>query len=733
MRTQGDDVAELLWLLGVRPVWDDASRRVTGLEVVPLAELGRPRVDVTIRISGFFREAFPHVVTMLDDAVQLVAELDEPADENYVRAHVGADVGGRRRAAPGQARVFGSKPGAYGAGLLPLMDARSWRSDADLAEVYAVWGGYAYGRGLDGAPARGDMERTYARMQVAAKNQDTREHDIVDSDDYFQYHGGMVAMVRHLTGSDPAAYVGDSAVPDQVRTRTLGEETKRVFRARVVNPRWIAAMQRHGYKGAFEMAATVDYLFGYDATAGVVDDWMYETLTREYVQDPRRQRVHEALEPVGAQGNRGTAGRGGAARAVGRTVGRGDAGPAGRHPGDRGRPRGGGPMSHRSTRYPFTAVVGMDDLRLALVLSAVSPSGRRRAGARREGHRQVHDGPRAGGAAARGRRGHRLPVLLRPGRTRPGLPGRPAPARRWRPSRRPARLVELPVGATEDRVLGSLHLERALAHGETAYEPGLLAGAHRGVLYVDEVNLLADHLVDVLLDAAAMGRSTVEREGVSASHAARFVLVGTMNPEEGELRPQLLDRFGLTVEVAASRDAAGPGRGGAPPARRTRPTRPRSRSAGRTSETELAERIARAQRLVAGRRPDRCGAAAGRRGVRRLRGRRAARRPGDRPRRGGARRVARTPGGGDRGRAGRRPAGAAAPGASRPVRPARPGRAAARGRPRGRCAARTRTTTRTRPTAAPAAAPATAPHGPRPARRAPPMMSRRNAAPLGME
>ncbi|WP_426560974.1 cobaltochelatase subunit CobN [Angustibacter sp. McL0619] len=302
MRTQGDDIAELLWLLGVRPVWDDASRRVTGLEVVPLVELGRPRVDVTIRISGFFREAFPHVVTMLDDAVQLVADLDEPAEQNFVRAHVGSDLAAgveRRRAT---ARVFGSKPGAYGAGLLPLVDARSWRSDADLAEVYAVWGGYAYGRDLDGAPARGDMERTYARMQVAAKNQDTREHDIVDSDDYFQYHGGMVAMVRHLTGQDPAAYVGDSAVPEQVRTRTLGEETKRVFRARVVNPRWISAMHRHGYKGAFEMAATVDYLFGYDATAGVVDDWMYETLTREYVQDPQVSAFMQRSNPWARKG-----------------------------------------------------------------------------------------------------------------------------------------------------------------------------------------------------------------------------------------------------------------------------------------------------------------------------------------------------------------------------------------------------------------------------------------------
>ncbi len=302
MRTQGDDVAELLWLLGVRPVWDDASRRVTGLDVVPPAELGRPRVDVTIRISGFFREAFPHVVTMLDDAVQLVADLDEPASQNFVRAHVAGDLAAgveRRRAT---ARVFGSKPGAYGAGLLPLVDSRSWRGDDDLAEVYAVWGGYAYGRGLDGAPARGDMERTYARMQVAAKNQDTREHDIVDSDDYFQYHGGMVAMVRKLTGSDPAAYLGDSAVPDQVRTRTLAEETKRVFRARVVNPRWVAAMQRHGYKGAFEMAATVDYLFGFDATTGVVDDWMYETLTREYVQDPQVAAFMKKSNPWARQG-----------------------------------------------------------------------------------------------------------------------------------------------------------------------------------------------------------------------------------------------------------------------------------------------------------------------------------------------------------------------------------------------------------------------------------------------
>jgi cobaltochelatase CobN len=302
MRTSGDDIAEILALLGVRPVWDEASRRVSSLDVVDLAELGRPRIDVTVRISGFFRDAFPHVVTMLDDAVQLVAALDEPAGLNFVRAHLQTDLaahGDQRRATT---RIFGSKPGAYGAGLLPLIDARNWRDDADLAEVYAAWGGFAYGRGLDGRDARADMETTYRRISVAAHNTDTLEHDIADSDDYFQYHGGMIATVRALTGHAPRAYIGDSTRPDTVRTRSLEEETARVFRARVVNPRWVDAMKRHGYKGAFELAATVDYLFGYDATAGVVHDWMYEQLTRSYVLDQDTREFFERSNPWALHG-----------------------------------------------------------------------------------------------------------------------------------------------------------------------------------------------------------------------------------------------------------------------------------------------------------------------------------------------------------------------------------------------------------------------------------------------
>ncbi|WP_405097471.1 cobaltochelatase subunit CobN [Micromonospora sp. NBC_01412] len=302
MRTSGDDIAEVLALLGVRPTWDPASRRVNGLEVIDLDELGRPRIDVTVRISGFFRDAFPHVIEILDDAVQIVAGLDEPDELNFVRAHTREDLAEHRDLRRATTRIFGSKPGSYGAGILQVVESGTWRDDADLAAVYTAWGGFAYGRGLDGVAATDDMRASYKRIAVAAKNIDSREHDIADSDDYFQYHGGMIATVRALTGAEPKAYVGDSTAPDAVRTRTLQEETNRVFRSRVVNPRWIAAMQRHGYKGAFELAATVDYLFGFDATAGVVHDWMYESLAREYVLDETNQEFMRRANPWALRG-----------------------------------------------------------------------------------------------------------------------------------------------------------------------------------------------------------------------------------------------------------------------------------------------------------------------------------------------------------------------------------------------------------------------------------------------
>jgi cobaltochelatase CobN len=304
MRTQGDDIAEVLSLLGVRPTWNEESRRVTGLEVMPLEELGRPRIDVTVRISGFFRDAFPNLISLMDDAFTTVAALDEPPESNFLKKHADEERGQGADERRATTRIFGSPPGAYGAGLLPLIDARNWQTDEDLAEVYAVWGGYAYGKGLDGVEAREAMEANLRRTEVAVKNIDNREHDLFDSDDYFQYHGGMIAAVRALTGRNPKSYVGDSADPSRPRTRSLDEEAKRVFRSRVANPKWISAMQRHGYKGAFELSATVDYLFGYDATANVVEDWMY----REVTQKARARRRGSATPEGDLPGERGRPG-----------------------------------------------------------------------------------------------------------------------------------------------------------------------------------------------------------------------------------------------------------------------------------------------------------------------------------------------------------------------------------------------------------------------------------------
>jgi cobaltochelatase CobN len=270
----------------VRPVWEAESRRVVGLEPIPLAELGRPRIDVTLRISGFFRDAFPNLVHLLDDAVALVAALDEPGDGNLVRAH-GVD----------DPRIYGPPPAGYGSGVGAALDQRSWRSDDDLAAVYVAWSGYSYGRHGYGVADEAAMRRRFAAIDVAVKNQDNREHDIFDSDDYLQDHGGMVATVRSLTGAAPKAWLGDSADPARPVVRSLAEEAARVVRTRVVNPRWIEAMERHGYKGAFEMAATVDFLFGYDATAKVVDDWMYEKVAAAYVGDPAVRKFFEQSNP----------------------------------------------------------------------------------------------------------------------------------------------------------------------------------------------------------------------------------------------------------------------------------------------------------------------------------------------------------------------------------------------------------------------------------------------------
>jgi cobaltochelatase CobN len=320
MRTGGDDIAEALALLGVQPVWDGMARRVVDLEVLPLSVLGRPRVDVTLRISGFFRDAFPNLIDLFDTAVQAVADLDEPAAQNPLAAQVQeeTDLWTEQGLTLEEAqvrsryRIFGSKPGAYGAGLQGLIESQNWTDDEDLARAYMNWSCYAYSSEQEGtlhfALCRGQtplsslsspsplspqspvpnpeaFEQRLKHMQIVLQNQDNREHDLLDSDDYYQFQGGLTAAVRSVQGKNPQTYFGDNSIPANPRVRHLKEEIARVYRSRVVNPKWIEGMMRHGYKGAFEMAATVDYLFAYDATAKCVEDHMYQGIFDAYLGD----------------------------------------------------------------------------------------------------------------------------------------------------------------------------------------------------------------------------------------------------------------------------------------------------------------------------------------------------------------------------------------------------------------------------------------------------------------
>jgi cobaltochelatase CobN len=343
MRTGGDDLAEALALLGVQPIWDYPSRRVVDFEILPVSVLGRPRVDVTLRISGFFRDAFPNLISLFDQAVQAVAALDEPPEQNPLASQVKEEqeqwqvmgLSKQQAEVRSRYRIFGSKPGAYGAGLQGLIEAQNWTDEQDLARAYINWSSYAYtstppnpllvrggtkevvssnpplvnggtkellasplsNGGLGGVAAPEAFEQRLKQMQVVLHNQDNREHDLLDSDDYYQFQGGLTAAVRALTGKNPQTYFGDNSIPENPKVRQLREELARVYRSRVVNPKWIEGVMRHGYKGAFEMAATVDYLFAYDATTNCVEDHMYQGVAKAYLFDPMVQEFIQQKNP----------------------------------------------------------------------------------------------------------------------------------------------------------------------------------------------------------------------------------------------------------------------------------------------------------------------------------------------------------------------------------------------------------------------------------------------------
>jgi cobaltochelatase CobN len=309
MRTKGDDVAEILYLMGVRPMWEESTGRVVGVEAIPLDELKHPRIDVTLRISGLFRDTFPNLVHLIDDAVALVAALKERPQDNYLAAHVEAEVA--KRVATGEDaqsareeacyRVFGDQPGTYGAGVSQAIDSKNWKDQSDLGALYVTWGGYAYSRRAYGRAVPEQFKQRLSQINLTVKNDDSRECDILCCDDWYDFHGGMIVAVKTLSGKAPASFCGDSSDPDRVKVRSTKEETCHVFRSRLLNPKYIQGLQRHGYHGAAELSRAIDYIFGWDATVEAVEDWMYEDLAEKYVLDPKMQQWLKDVNPHALQ------------------------------------------------------------------------------------------------------------------------------------------------------------------------------------------------------------------------------------------------------------------------------------------------------------------------------------------------------------------------------------------------------------------------------------------------
>ncbi|MBA2882124.1 cobaltochelatase CobN [Desulfosalsimonas propionicica] len=309
MRTRGDDIAEIYYLMGLKPVWARGSGNVTGFEVIPAQELGRPRLDVVPRISGFFRDAFPNLVERIDEAVSIVTSLKEPPETNFLRRNVFKDMEEYRKEGLSEEdafreatfRVFGCPPGTYGAGVAELVESKNWETQEDLGNNYIRYSAHAYGKGSYGQHKAGAFRRQLSRMDVTVKNEDSREYDMMSCTDYYNYYGGLIAAAKTVRGSLPYSVMGDSSDPRRVKMRTTFEEAKHVLRSRLVNPKWLAGMKRHGYKGAGDISHMMDVVLGWDATAEVVEDWMYEKIARAYALDPEMQDWMKSVNPFALQ------------------------------------------------------------------------------------------------------------------------------------------------------------------------------------------------------------------------------------------------------------------------------------------------------------------------------------------------------------------------------------------------------------------------------------------------
>lgn len=305
MKTCGDDIAEILYLMGIKPKWMENSDKVIGLEVIPIEELKRPRIDVTLRVSRLFRDTFPNIIEMIEDAVNLAAGLDEGEDDNYIRRNFIREVnnlvenGTDAETAQEEAgmRIFSDPPGTYGAGVDKLINSKNWDDYEDLGNVYTLWGGYAYGKRIHGRRVTEVFARRLSQAQISIKNESSMEIDMLESDDFYNYHGGLIAAIRAKSGEKPRSYCGNTADPSRVKMNDAREEAAKIMRSRILNPKWFEGLRPHGYKGAQEISAMVDFVFGWDATSDIIEDWMYEKISENYLFNNERREWIKSVNP----------------------------------------------------------------------------------------------------------------------------------------------------------------------------------------------------------------------------------------------------------------------------------------------------------------------------------------------------------------------------------------------------------------------------------------------------
>lgn len=303
MWADGEGLAQIFHLLGVRPVWH-ANGRVTGFEIIPLEELGRPRVDVTVRVSGITRDNFPNCVDLLDEAVQEVAALPEPDEMNFVRKHSLAQVAEAGETEENQnawrdatLRIFASKPGTYSSGVNLAVYASAWKDEQDLSDIFVFWNGYAYGKGIFGEEKHAQLAGSLKTVDVTYNKVVSDEYDLFGCCCYFGTHGGMTAAARHLSGREVRTYYGDTREPEHVEVRDMADEVRRVVRTKLLNPKWIEGQKRHGYKGAGDISKRIGRVYGWEATTQEVDDWIFDDITETFVLDDEMRHFFQENNP----------------------------------------------------------------------------------------------------------------------------------------------------------------------------------------------------------------------------------------------------------------------------------------------------------------------------------------------------------------------------------------------------------------------------------------------------